>query len=187
MWPVPTNRRITMRWPVLALTLALPLVTLPAHASAQAPAPPMPALRNVVSANPFLLIATWFNAEYERAVSGTTSVGVRASSLDLGDDGSDGSDIKYYSGRAFWRYYPTAVFEQFYFGLDLGITSLRESGDTHTVLGAGFELGYNWLLGQRHNFYISIGAGADRLFSGDLGDASAVIPTVRIVNIGLAF
>jgi len=176
-----------MRWPVLAVMLACPLLFAPAKARAQAPAPQLPALRNVVSANPFLLIATWFNAEYERAISGTSSVGVRASTWTIDDDSPDGDNIDYYSGRAFWRYYPTAVFEEFYFGLDFGITRLDDGGDRHSVLGAGFELGYNWLLGQRHNFYISIGAGADRLFSGDLGDASAVIPTIRIVNIGLAF
>ncbi|MGH7551419.1 MAG: DUF3575 domain-containing protein, partial [Longimicrobiales bacterium] len=145
--------------------------------------------RNVLSANPFLLIATWFNAEYERAVSNNASLGLRVSTINIGTDvdvdGDDDAD--YYSGRAFWRYYPTRAYTGFYFGLDLGITSLEESGDSHTVMGAGFELGYNWLLGARRNFYISIGAGADRLFGGELGDASAVIPTLRVVNIGWAF
>jgi hypothetical protein len=146
-------------------------------------------LQNVISANPFLLIATWFNAEYEHVVSGTSTVGLRVSTLSIGiDEGTDGNDdADYYSGRAFWRYYPNGAYAGFFFGVDVGITGLKESGDSHTVMGAGFELGYNWLLGARRNFYISIGAGADRLFGGDLGDASAVIPTVRIVNIGFAF
>jgi hypothetical protein len=145
--------------------------------------------RNVLSANPFLLIATWFNAEYERVISATSTVGVRLSTFSIGvDDGIDGDDdADYYSGRAFWRYYPNGAPAGFYFGFDAGVTGLDESGESHTVLGAGFELGYNWLLGSRRNFYISLGAGADRLFGGDIGDASAVIPTVRIVNIGFAF
>jgi hypothetical protein len=148
-----------------------------------------PALRNVISANPFLLIATWFNAEYERAVSGGSTLGMRVSTLSLGIDTDTGNDDEadYYSGRAFYRYYPNGAFAGFFFGVDAGVTGLEESGETHTVMGAGFELGYNWLLGSRRNFYISIGAGADRLFGGELGDASAVIPTVRIVNIGFAF
>jgi hypothetical protein len=143
----------------------------------------------VLSANPFLLIATWFNAEYERVISATSTVGVRLSTFSIGvDDGIDGDDdADYYSGRAFWRYYPNGAPAGFYFGFDAGVTGLDESGESHTVLGAGFELGYNWLLGSRRNFYISLGAGADRLFGGDIGDASAVIPTVRIVNIGFAF
>jgi hypothetical protein len=145
--------------------------------------------RNVLSANPFLLIATWFNAEYERVISATSTVGVRLSTVSIGfGDSIDGDDdADYYSGRGFWRYYPNGAPAGFYFGFDAGVTSLDESGESHTVLGAGFELGYNWLLGARRNFYISLGAGADRLFGGDIGDASAVIPTVRIVNIGVAF
>jgi hypothetical protein len=144
---------------------------------------------NVLSANPFLLIATWFNAEYERVISATSTVGVRLStvSIGFGDSIDDDDDADYYSGRGFWRYYPNGAPAGFFFGFDAGVTGLDESGESHTVLGAGFELGYNWLLGARRNFYISLGAGADRLFGGDIGDASAVIPTVRIVNIGVAF
>jgi hypothetical protein len=108
-------------------------------------------------------------------------------SLGVDDDGPGDDDANYYSGRGFWRYYPNGAYAGFYFGLDLGVTGLEENDDSHTVVGAGFELGYNWLLGRRRNFYISLGAGADRLFGGDLGGASAVIPTIRIVNIGIAF
>jgi hypothetical protein len=55
------------------------------------------------------------------------------------------------------------------------------------VGAAGFELGYNWLLGARKKLYLSFGAGADRLFGSDLEGITVVIPTVRIVNIGIAF
>ena len=170
---------------VLCTTLA---VLLPIQATAQEPT--SPPLRNVVSANPFLLIATWFNAEYERAITVSSTVGIRVSTVSLGFDddvvGND-DDAEYYSGRVFWRYYPNEAYRGFFFGLDAGVTSVDDTDETHTVGGAGFELGYGWLLGRRRNFYISIGAGADRLFGSDLADAPEVIPTVRILNIGFAF
>jgi hypothetical protein len=172
----------------LVITFSILFLFAPARSSGQETGTRMVELRNVISANPFLLVAGWFNAEYERVISGTSSVGVRFSALSIGiDDGDGDDDAEYYSGRGFWRYYPSGANGGFFFGLDLGLTGLEETGDSHTVLGAGFELGFNWLLGARRNFYISLGAGADRLFGGDLGDASAVIPTVRIVNIGFAF
>jgi len=170
--------------------LAFPLVLAPGPLAAQVEqADPSPAHLNVISANPFLLIAAWFNAEYEHAVSATSTLGARVSTLSIGIDadleGDDDAD--YFSGRVFWRYYPKVAFEGFYFGLDAGVTGLDETGDAHTVMGGGFELGYSWLLGSRKGFYLSLGVGADRLFGGDLGDASAVIPTVRIINVGVAF
>jgi hypothetical protein len=181
-----------MRIAALAVPLAFSLLLVPGGVRAQAEAAPPPVpLRNVISANPFLLIAAWFNAEYERSVSATTTVGGRISTVSLGDDSDfeDGGDFGYTSGRIFLRYYPKAAFNSFYFGVDAGFTGVSDGDETHTVGGAGFELGYNWMLGQRRNFYISVGAGADRLFGGDLADEgiSVVIPTIRIVNIGWAF
>jgi hypothetical protein len=177
-----------MRGTFAVLLLAIMSATAPSALHAQDDVS-RAAGRNVVSANPFLLIATWFNAVYERVVSATSTVGVRLSTFSIGVEvGIDGDDdADYFNGRAFWRYYPNGAPDGFFFGFDAGVTGLDESGDSHTVMGAGFELGYNWLLGSRRNFYISLGAGADRLFGGDLGDASAVIPTIRIVNIGIAF
>ncbi len=109
-------------------------------------------------------------------------MGLRFSRIGFG-----GADARYFSGRGFWRYYPTRAFEGFFFGLDGGVTGYSDEGDDATVLGAGFELGYGWLLGAKRNFYVSLDAGADRLFGGDLGGASAVIPTLRLVNVGIAF
>jgi hypothetical protein len=183
----PARTEDTLRWSTLPLALALPLLLAGSPVAAQADAP-APANQNVISANPFLLIAAWFNAEYERAVTATSTVGARVSTLSIGIDDPEGdNDAEYSSGRVFWRYYPKVAFEGLYFGLDAGVTSLDDGDETHTVLGGGFELGYNWLLGRRKGFYLSLGAGADRPFGGDLGDASAVIPTVRIINVGVAF
>jgi len=165
-------------WVVLALLVGL----VPGHAAGQVEREPAAPVHDVLSANPFLLISEWFNAEWEHGLTTTSTAGVRVSRLDLGDP-----DVTYTSIRGFWRYYPDGAFEAFFFGFDGGVTSFDESGGSHTVLGAGFELGYNWLLGDRRSFYVSLGAGADRLFAGDLGDASAVIPTVRLINIGIGF
>lgn len=170
--------RSGVRW--VAFTLAMAVI--PMRVSAQAEAGETKPLQDVISANPFLLLAEWFNAEWEHGLSTTTTMGVRFSRFDSGDP-----DVTYFSVRGFWRYYPDGAFEGFFFGFDGGLTSLDDSGDTHTVLGAGFEMGYDWLLGARRTFYISLGAGADRLFAGDLGDASAYLPTLRLVNIGVRF
>jgi hypothetical protein len=175
-----------MRIGKLAILFSLLIAIGPVQAGAQTE--DLPALRNVISANPFLLIATWFNAEYERVATSSSSIGIRLSTLSLDvDDSLTDEEADYYSGRAFWRYYPSGAPGKFFFGLSAGVTSLEETGEAHTVFGGGFELGYNWLLGRRRNFYVSLGAGADRLFGGDLGGASAVIPTVRIINIGFSF
>jgi len=167
-----------MRTRSLAIGMVLSVLLVPAAAAGQTE---VSAPRNVVSANPFLLIATWFNAEYERQSGTTTSFGVRASTLELDDD------VRYSSGRAFLRYYPNGALRQFFVGLDFGVTAVSDVGDDFTALAAGFELGYNWLLGARQNLYVSLGMGMDRLFASDLGDASAAIPTVRLVNIGFTF
>jgi hypothetical protein len=53
--------------------------------------------------------------------------------------------------------------------------------------GLGFELGYTWLFGSRRNFAVSTGAGATRLFGGDIAGASLTIPTLRLFNVGVAF
>jgi hypothetical protein len=170
--------RSALRWVVITLAVAMT----PLRATAQGQAGGAKPLQDVVSANPFLLIAEWFNAEWEHQSSEATTMGVRFSRYDSGDP-----DVTYTSVRAFWRYYPDGAFQKFFFGFDGGVTSLGDSGDTSTVMGAGFEMGYDWLLGARRTFYVSLGAGADRLFGGDLHDASAYLPTLRLVNIGIRF
>lgn len=170
--------------PIAALiVLAVPAFPHTARAQESAPPPPVE-YDNVVSANPFLLVASWFNAEYEHRAGATATVGLRGSIVDFNDD-----DLTaYYSGRVFIRYYPTTAFKGFFAGLDAGVTGIHESGSrSDAAIGVGFELGYNWLLGSRRKFYLSLGAGADRLFRVDLSDASSVLPTVRIINVGIGF
>ena len=137
--------------------------------------------KNVISANPFLLLAEWFNGEFEHKMSTESTMGLRASTIKI-------DDVRYLNARAFYRYYPSGALNKFYLGIDAGVTTVDDVNDeSHAVGGAGFELGYNWLLGARRKLYVSLGAGADRLFGSDLEDFTVVIPTVRVLNVGIAF
>ncbi len=130
-----------------------------------------------ITANPFGLIAGWFNAEYERKLVETWSIGLGGSYLSL-DNGRE----KIGSANAVFRYYPQgAALNGFYIGPRLGFFHVNDVDDSENSAGAGFELGYTWLLGANRNFNISLGAGATKLFTGP------VVPTVRLVNVGWAF
>lgn len=131
----------------------------------------------VVSANPFGIMLNWFNAEYEHTTGESFTVGVSGSFFS-----SDNSD--YRSLDAFWRFYPQAdpqPFEGWAFGLKAGVTGV----DERTYFGVGFDVDKSWLLGKNHNFYVGVGGGLKRLFARDAG--IKIIPTIRLVNIGVAF
>jgi len=59
--------------------------------------------------------------------------------------------------------------------------------DSDVFVGLGFEIGYTWLFGADRHFALSLGAGATRLFGGDVEGASLTIPTLRLFNVGVAF
>lgn len=165
------------RWILLlSLTLSLPL----AAALPGAAQEPEPATHGqAISANPFGLLLEFFNAEYERVIGETSTVGV-GGSLFTNDD------IDYINADAFYRYYPSArPLEGFAFGGKMGVTRVPDEG---TYFGLGFDLNYSWLLGRSENFYVGIGIGLKRLFGsgGEVVDVD-FIPTLRIVNIGFAF
>ncbi|NNF28498.1 MAG: DUF3575 domain-containing protein [Gemmatimonadetes bacterium] len=137
----------------------------------------------VLSANPFLLLAEWVNVDLERKVGDSAALDFQGSLITL-----DGGDEDYMSLNATYRFYPQgAALTGFYFGPKVGVYRVDDLADEVTVFGAGFELGYNWLLGVNRNFALGLGIGASRLFGGDLDDNSAFLPTVRIVNVGWAF
>lgn len=167
--------------------LVLLVAFTPQVAAAQEASDRVPAdFRNVISANPLLLMFEWFNAEYERWASPTSTFGFRGSLVTIDDND------EYFSGRAFFRYYPNGAFRSFFIGVDGGVTGVSidesiDSNESETVFGLGIELGVNWLLGASRKFYVSLGAGVDRLFGGDLDDVSAAIPTLRLINIGFGF
>ncbi len=152
----------------------------------------------VVSTNPILDMFTWFNAELEIAMGSNATIGVSGSYLTFGDE-DDNDEERYVNATFFFRYYPTSSFEGFYFGGRAGynqITAQYIDEDTDIVeeesgsfLAAGIDVGYSWLLGDTKKFYVSMGVGAVRLFGGDLehADVSFTLPTIRLINVGIAF
>lgn len=142
----------------------------------------------VVSANPFaIILLPWYNGEYERKLSGKTTLGISGSRLPWGED--DG----FYSMNAAFRYYPgpgETPFKGFYLGPRIGTFWVSYKDDEEAVdensgprLGLGAEVGYAWLLGPEQHLSISIGFGATRILGSDVGS----IPVLRLVNIGWAF
>jgi hypothetical protein len=136
----------------------------------------------VLSANPFGLMFEWFNADYERKINEGSTWGVSGSYLSIG------GDADYLNVQATYRFYPQgAALSGFYLGGKGGLHSVDVAASSGRFFGLGFELGYNWLLGAKKNVSIGMGAGATRLFGGALDGASLTIPTVRLVNVGIAF
>jgi len=154
-------------------------------ASAQGAAPVPVPHDQIVSANPFGLIFGWFNAEYERRLTPATTWGVSGSMLDI-------HDFEYRNANALLRYYPQgAALKGFFLGGRTGVYHVSHddasSDNDATAFGAGFEIGYTWLMGPNQRVGVSIGAGANRLFGSDLDGASLTIPTVRLINVGIGF
>jgi hypothetical protein len=165
--------------------------------------------QQVFSANPFGLILELFNAEYERVISGTSTIGFGGSTLKNDHDiypdppilGTDefGFPIydwanepdpitetdRYINFDVFWRFYPSGnPLVGWAFGAKLGITSVNDQ----THLGYGFDLNRSWLLGPEENFYVGLGFGLKRLIgTTEADDLIPVIPTIRIANVGFVF
>lgn len=141
---------------------------------------------HVISGSPLLLLAGWFNAEFERKVAGNMTWGLAAGWQDLNDD-------DYTSVSAFLRFYPQkSAFTGLYLGGRGGLTRVSEapvvgtSDSSHTGFGVGVDIGYSWLLGPSDTFFVALGVGGTYLF-GDLGNASSTIPNLRILDVGIAF
>ena len=150
--------------------------------------------RHVLSMNPLtMILASWFNGEYERRLTPATTVGLSGSRVSFGGEDS------FVSVNAAFRYYPggTAL-RGFYLGPRIGMFRHRygpveygpyevdvdAAAHKHMFLGVGFELGYAWLVGVEQHLSISLGGGASRGFSGDPDNA---VPMIRLVNVGWAF
>lgn len=143
----------------------------------------LPARRNVISANPFGLLLELFNGEYERVVSESSTAGVGGSYFSA-------DDIDYANADAFFRFYPQGdPLDGWAFGAKAGITKVDEVG---SYFGFGFDVNRSWLLGRNDNFYVGVGLGLKRLVGvsdedDPNNDVLAFIPTIRLVNIGIAF
>lgn len=181
---------------VLMVLLLVPAIS----ASAQDNDPPQ--RKVVLSTNPILFIFTWYGLELEYAASMRTTIGVQGTYFQIDDQEEDGDPLDlvyedtYTVGTAFIRYYPTASFKGFFIGAKLGLYNIKhESGTTKeegTAYGLGCDIGYAWLLGAEERISVSIGIGASRLFGGDLDDDDeddvlVVVPSVRLINVGIAF
>ena len=192
------------------LTVLAAAVLFPAAVIAQTNATKAPVDHNqVVSTNPFGAIVQWYNGEYERKISPTTTVGASASHFVEGELST---------ATALARWYPQrAALDGFYLGARAGAYRVKTqeyeyhappprpanpTGQTNppyptsptyrertTVAPAvGLEIGYNWLLGPNQNVSVGIGVGVTRTFgNGRSHELPPVLPSVRLVNIGYAF
>jgi hypothetical protein len=134
-----------------------------------------------ISANPFGLMLQWFNAEYERKLTNSITLGASGSNFGLGD-----ADLQRFN--ALFRYYPQgAALTGVYLGARGGVARVSDGEESAQAFATGVEIGYSWLFGSKRNVGLSIGAGVDRLFGGDLDDFDIVWPNVRLVNVGIAF
>jgi hypothetical protein len=134
-----------------------------------------------ISANPFGLLLEWFNVEYERKLTNSMSIGGSASTF-----GFSGDRLQRYNGL--FRYYPQgAALTGVFLGARVGVArAVDQHADGHAFT-TGLEIGYSWLFGSKRNVGLSIGAGLDRLYGGDLEDFDMIWPNVRLVNLGIAF
>lgn len=166
---------VVRRAAALVLAAGLGLSHAPPAEAQQTPA----GHRQVVSANPFGLLLEFFNAEYERIASQTSTYGVGGSTFSADDD-------RYINADAFWRFYPSGnPLDGWAFGVKAGVTSVTNYA---TYFGFGFDANRSWLLGVNDNFYVGIGFGLKRLLGASGEDFDLrFIPTIRLVNIGIAF
>ncbi len=169
-------RRIFRRFMAAAAVLSVATMSPAAAAAQDSPPPPH---SQVISANPFGLLLEFFNAEYERVVSSSSTFGLGGSFLSSDED-------DYFNLDLFYRFYPSArPIDGWAFGAKVGVTRVPDIG---TYPGLGFDVNRSWLLGERQNFYVGLGVGLKRLLGTGSDDVGLrFIPTIRIINIGIAF
>ncbi|HUG39229.1 MAG TPA: hypothetical protein VMM12_02030 [Longimicrobiales bacterium] len=181
-----------MHWnvrPVLAAGLVSLLAAWAAPAQAQDSGH---GYRQVLSANPFGLLLKFFNAEYERALTESTTIGIGGSfgtNEDVDEFTGETEESTWFNGDVFWRFYPSGShFEGWNFGVKAGLTHQEGwSQEPGTNFGLGFDANRSWLLGKNNNFYVGVGFGLKRLF-GEVPDGGLeIVPTIRVVNVGFAF
>jgi len=170
--------------------------------------------RNVISANPFGILFELFNAEYERVISRTSTIGFGGSTIknetDIYDEppvtGTDeyGEPIydwanapeprvethRYVNFDVFWRFYPGSNRTRTYnapVGWAFGMKVGLTAVDDGTYFGYGFDLNRSFVLGPDDNFYVGLGFGLKRLIGAPQDDLFELIPTIRIANVGFIF
>lgn len=162
---------------LIRAALVCALLATPVAARAQSSGGPTQS----INGNPFGVLLGWFNAEYERKVNDSVAVVVGGSYW-----GTDGGDDAYSNGDVMVRYFPQRrALRGFYVGTKVGLTRTERS---RTRFGIGFDTGYQFTLGPDGRFYLATGVGLKRLFGkADEWYAPDLVPTFRIVNVGIAF
>jgi hypothetical protein len=187
----------------LSLVVVASLYSIPAFAQPTAAAAPA-AHHQTLSTNPFGLLFNWINVEYERKIAPATTLGVSASHF---------SELEQSNAAILLRWYPKRkALHGLYLGARAGAYRFETyeyepypsrpvdptfptyphypvyERRTTVVPGAGFEMGYNWLLGPEERVSIGLGFGLTRLLQNVDSDIFfVVIPNPRVVNIGIAF
>ena len=145
--------------------------------------------RNLVLVNPFGVVFSVFNGEYEHVVSKSASIGLSGTYYAP-------RDFTYFTTEIKARYYPSEhAPDGFSVALSGGVTHVTSSGiscwDTCTDATnnrptLGFELDYNWLLGPARHFTVGAGIGAKRFLGSKTYDSIDGLPTARLA-LGAAF
>jgi hypothetical protein len=151
-----------------------------AAAHAQTIGDAAPVRTHTISTNPLLTTFGWYNVEYDRRLDDTKTWGVSTSHVSV-------DDVDYTNVSALVRYYPRESFKGFFIGGRGGVHRVGAAGESGAAFGIGPEIGYDWVLGARQKVTLSLGVGATRLFGLDLDDVSLTIPTLRLLNVGVAF
>lgn len=166
---------------VVALSVAVLATTTPASAQQQEGTKASVPHQQTVSANPFGLMLRWWNVEFERKLTTSSTWGVTTSFLTA-------SDLDFLSVNALYRYYPQgAALTGVFLGARAGVYHASARETSGSTFGLGFEIGYTWLLGAHRNVGLSMGAGATRLIGGDIEGRPSVLPNIRLLNVGIAF
>ena len=172
------------KWTACAIVAGVAFTATPAAAQEATP------YKNVISANPFGLLLELFNAELERVVGESSTVGIGGSYYGAGETedefGTPTGDEEYANVDVFYRFYPQGrPLDGWAFGAKAGMTKVVDQG---TYFGYGFDVNRSWLLGKKNNFYVGVGFGLKKLVGTSDEDFDLeYIPTFRIVNIGWAF
>ena len=159
------------------------LVLHPLAARAQEVATP----KQIISISPLSLVFGLLGAEYERRLSTSSAWGASGSVY-------RSDEFTYVATEAKWRYYPQEkALEGFAVGITGGLTQIGTHGtdrsnESGTAASVGFALDYQWLLGPKKHFAVTLGTGARRLipFGTQVDGSSLTLPTARI-SIGRGF
>lgn len=165
----------------VSTAVAGPLLAQPAS-----PGPTVKPPTQIVSISPISLVFGAIGVEYEVRTGPSASFGASGTYFRL-------SDIRYVSGEVKYRYYPQEhALEGFGVGLTGGVTQIAvvdgSTNDAGSAISLGFALDYQWLLGPKKHFAVTLGTGARRLFpiGAKVDGANFTLPTFRI-SVGRAF